>query len=59
MSEPPCASVVSVECDLDVVPGGQEIGIGCRNIRPRAEARPTGGADCQERLGDWDGPMAV
>jgi hypothetical protein len=24
-----------------VVPGGQEIGLGSRNLRPRAEARPT------------------
>jgi hypothetical protein len=42
-----------------VVPGGQEIGLGSRNLRPRAEARPTGGAVSRERLGDWDGPMAV
>jgi hypothetical protein len=25
-----------------VVPGGQEIGLGSRNLRPRAEARPSG-----------------
>jgi hypothetical protein len=25
----------------------------------RAEARPTGRAVSRERLGDWDGPMAV
>jgi hypothetical protein len=46
-----------------VVPGGQEIGLGSRNLRPRhksrAEARPTGRAVSWERLGDWDGPMAV
>jgi len=37
-----------------VVPGGQEIGLGSRNLRPRAEARPTGRAVSRERLGDWD-----
>ena len=42
-----------------VVPGGQEIGLGSRNLRPSAEARPTGCAVSRERLGDWDGPMAV
>jgi hypothetical protein len=42
-----------------VVPGGQEIGLGSRNLRPSAEARPTGRAVSSERLGDWDGPMAV
>ena len=36
-----------------VVPGGQEIGLGSRNLRcPRAEARPTGRAVSRERLGD-------
>ena len=39
--------------------GGQEIGLGSRNLRPRAEARPTGRAVYRERLGDWDGPMEV
>jgi len=29
------------------------------NLRPRVEARPTGRAVSRERLGDWDGPMAV
>jgi hypothetical protein len=42
-----------------VVPGVQEIGLGSRNLRPRAEARPTGRAVSRERLGDWDGPMEV
>jgi hypothetical protein len=42
-----------------VVPGGQEIGLGTRNLRPRAEARPTGRAVSKERLGDWDGPIGV
>jgi len=41
-----------------VIPG-QEIGLGSRNLRPRAEARPTGGAVSRERLGVWDGPMEV
>jgi hypothetical protein len=27
--------------------------------KSRAEARPTGRAVSRERLGDWDGPMAV
>ena len=46
-------------------PGGQEIGLGSRNLRPRAqvqEALPTGravSAVSRERLGEWDGPMAV
>jgi hypothetical protein len=40
-----------------VIPGGQEIGLGSRNLRrPRAEARPTGRAVSRERLGDWNGP---
>jgi hypothetical protein len=38
-------------------PGGQEIGLGFRNLCPRAEARPTGRAVSKERLGDWDAPM--
>jgi len=42
-----------------VVPGGQEIGLGSRNLRPRADARPTGRAVSKERLGDWHGPLAV
>jgi hypothetical protein len=44
-----------------VLPGGQEIGLGSRNLRPRAEARPTGRAVSRsaERLGDWDGQMEV
>ena len=49
-----------------VVPGGQEIGLGSRNLRSRAkvqgggpEARPTGRAISRERLGDWDGPIKV
>ncbi len=40
---------------LPVVPGGQEIGLGPRDLRPRA----TGRADTRERLCDWDGPMEV
>ena len=27
--------------------------------KSRAEARPTGSTVSEERLGDWDGPMAV
>jgi hypothetical protein len=42
-----------------VVPGGQEIGLGSRNLRPRAVARPTGRAVSRERLDDWDGSIAV
>jgi hypothetical protein len=42
-----------------VVPGGQEIGLGSRNLRPRADARPMGRAVSRERLSDWDGPMEV
>ena len=42
-----------------VVPGGQEIGLGSRTLRPRAESRPTGRAVSRERLGDWAGPMEV
>jgi hypothetical protein len=45
-----------------VVPGGQEVGfrgLGSRNLRTRAEARPTGRAVSKERLGDWDGQMNV
>jgi hypothetical protein len=42
-----------------VIPGGQEIGLGSRNLRPRAEAQPTGRAVSKERLGNWDGQMAV
>ena len=39
-----------------VVPGGQKIGLGPRNLRPRAETRPTGRAVSRERLDDWDRP---
>ena len=42
-----------------VVPGGQEIGLGSRNLRPKAEARPTGRSVSRERLGDRDGWMEV
>jgi hypothetical protein len=42
-----------------VVPEGQEIGLGSRNLRPRAEAGPTGRAVSRERLVDWDGPKEV
>ena len=42
-----------------IVPGVQEIGLGSQNLRPRAEARPTGRAVSRERLSDWNGPMAV
>jgi hypothetical protein len=50
-----------------VVPGGQEISLGsvwdpetfAPGQKSRAEARPTGRAVSRERLGDWDGPMAV
>jgi hypothetical protein len=42
-----------------VITGGQEIGLGSRNLRPRAEARSTGCAVSKERLGDWDGQMVV
>jgi len=37
-----------------VVPGSGDR-LGSRNLRPRAEARPTGLAVSKERLGDWDG----
>ena len=49
------------DLDLPVVPGGEEIGLGSRNLRPRADTvtRPTGRAVSRERLDDWDGPMAV
>jgi hypothetical protein len=33
--------------------------LGSRNLRPRVEARLTGCAVSRERLGDWDGPLAV
>ena len=33
--------------------------MGSRNLRPRAEAQPTGRAVSKERLGSWDGQMAV
>jgi hypothetical protein len=49
------AGIMSTDRD----PGGQEIGLGSRSLRPRAEARPTGRAVSRERLGDWGGPMAV
>ena len=46
-----------------VVPGAQEIGLGPRTFAPgqtsTPEARPTGRAVSRERLGDWDGSMAV
>ena len=42
-----------------VVPGGEEIGLGSRNLGPRAVARLTWRAVSRERLGVWDGPMAV
>ena len=42
-----------------VVPGGQEIDLGSRNLRPSAEARPMGGGVTKERLGDWDGQTHV
>ncbi len=46
-----------------VVPGGQEIGLGSRNLRPRAHVQGGGTSHgarvSRERLGDWDGPMAV
>ena len=42
-----------------VVPGGQEIGLGSRNLRPKTEVRPTGRAVSKERIGDWDGVMEV
>jgi hypothetical protein len=41
------------------VPGGQEISLGPRNLRSRAEPRPTERAVSKERLGDWDGQMDV
>jgi hypothetical protein len=40
-----------------VVPGGQKIGLGSRNLRPRAEAHSMGRAVSREQLGDLDGPM--
>ena len=42
-----------------VVPGGRKISLGSRNLRPRAEARPTGRAVSKERLRDWDGQLDV
>ena len=46
-----------------VVPGGQEIGLGSRNLRPRTQVQgggtSQGRAGSRERLGDWDGPMPV
>jgi len=44
---------------LPVVPGGRKISLGSRNLRPRAEARPTGRAVSKERLRDWDGQLDV
>ena len=41
------------------VAGGQEIGLGSRDLHPRAEARATGRAVSEERLGDWDGQADV
>jgi hypothetical protein len=35
------------------------IGLVSRNLRQRAEARPTGRAVSKERLGDWDRPTMV
>jgi hypothetical protein len=32
---------------------------GCQGHKSRAEARPTERAVSRERLGDWDGPVAV
>ena len=32
--------------------------MGSRNLRPRAEAQPTGRPVSRERRGDWAGPMA-
>jgi hypothetical protein len=40
-------------------PTHQEIGLGSRNLRLKAEARPTGRAVSRERLGDWAGPIEV
>ena len=34
-------------------------GLGSRNLRTRAEARPTGRAVFKVRLGDWDGHIYV
>ena len=43
------------DLSLPVVPGGVEIGLGYRNLRPRAEDTPLGGRPLLERLGHWDG----
>jgi len=37
------------------VPGGVEIGVGYRNLRPRTEDMPLGARPLLERLGYWDG----
>ncbi len=38
---------------------GSEDRLGIPKTSPKAEVRPTGRAVSRERLGDWDGPMAV
>jgi hypothetical protein len=38
---------------------GVRKGLGSRNLRPKAEARPTGRAVSKERLGDWEGQVDV
>ena len=43
------------DLSLPVVPGGVEIGLGYRNLRPRAEDTPLGARPLLERLGHWDG----
>ena len=43
------------DLSLPVVPGGVEIGLGYRNLRPRAEDTPLGARPLPERLGHWDG----
>ena len=48
---------LSHDLGLPVVPGGQEKGLGSRNLRPRAEARLPGRVVSKERLGDGDGQM--
>ena len=43
------------DLSLPVVPGGDEIGLGYRNLRLRAEDTPLGARPLLERLGHWDG----
>jgi len=55
--------VCESESDPPVVPGVRrsvsDPGTFAQGHESRLEARPTGRAVSRERLGDWDGPMAV